>query len=429
MRKRLLAELADLLWKPQVSRRSIVVGLSVLILGLTVLPVMTVAQTLNDVTSQVTLKKSGLVYNRQTGSFNCLVTITNSSAATINGPLVLVISNITSGVSLGNPAGQVSFAQPYVNVPVPAGGLLPGQSISNVLLKFSNPKRLAFTFTTQLVVPTAVLTLSVPSAVTLPYGGLGGGPVGSCPTTQPPITISITNSGPFPATGVLLGLTMEPTQGLIPGSDAFLTFYPSQGGCQGNMGFLSESAQCLLNTIFPGTTVVVPFTMALADSYLTSIGTVVACPDCVGGSYNVNAYNQNEYTATTTVNDTFCGGPNCAALETSCNKDLTVCENAATVGQNTCQNAYLSLSCQYNGPPDIGLVTGLEGAACMLLGDIEGEAAGILCNTAACGADAISCSKTITDQYKACLDHVWVECKDWANICQWPGYQRWAIEP
>ena len=37
MRKRLLAELADLLWKPQVSRRSIVVGLSVLILGLTVL--------------------------------------------------------------------------------------------------------------------------------------------------------------------------------------------------------------------------------------------------------------------------------------------------------------------------------------------------------------------------------------------------------
>jgi hypothetical protein len=159
--------------------------LSVLIVELTAPLTVSVAQTLNDITSQVTITKSGLALSRQTGTFNCLVTITNSSAATINGPLVLVVSNITSGVSLGNRAGQVSFAQPYVNLPVPAGGVSPGQSISNVVLEFSNPKRIAFTFTTQLVVPTAVLALSVPSAVTQPYGGLGGDPQAPVPPLNP----------------------------------------------------------------------------------------------------------------------------------------------------------------------------------------------------------------------------------------------------
>src|SRR5208283_111447 len=101
----------------------------------------------------------------------------------------------------------------------------------------------------------------------------------------------------------------------------------------------------------------------------------------------------------------------------------------SSAGQDACQNAYGSLSCAINGPPDIGLVTGLEGAGCTLLGDIEGEAAEIACNTAACDADAIACGKTVSDAYKACLDHVWVECKDWASICEWPGYQHWVTEP
>jgi hypothetical protein len=108
------------------------------------------AQTFVDMSSQVTITKSGLVLNRATNTFNSLVTIKNSSSTVLNAPLVLVISNLTpTTVTLANPSGQDPSGNPFVNLNVPTGGLSPGQSISNVLLQFQNPARVAFSFTTQ----------------------------------------------------------------------------------------------------------------------------------------------------------------------------------------------------------------------------------------------------------------------------------------
>lgn len=108
------------------------------------------AQTFVDMSSQVTITKSGLVLDRATNTFNTVVTITNSSSTVLNGPLVLVISDLTpTTVTLANPSGQDPSGNPFVTLNVPTGGLSPGQIISSVLLEFQNPDRVAFSFTTQ----------------------------------------------------------------------------------------------------------------------------------------------------------------------------------------------------------------------------------------------------------------------------------------
>lgn len=128
-------------------RYLLVVGLSFLIVGLTAAPECA-AQTFVDVSSEVTVTKSGLVLNRTTNTFNTVVTITNVSSAVLNGPLVLVVSSLAPiTVTLANPSGQEPSGNPFVNLTVPIGGVSPG-SISNVLLKFNNPNRVAFTFKT-----------------------------------------------------------------------------------------------------------------------------------------------------------------------------------------------------------------------------------------------------------------------------------------
>ena len=102
-----------------------------------------------DVTSQVKVTRSGLVLNRQTSTYDSLITVTNSSPTVLIGPLILVVSNVAPGsVTLFNSSGDDPSGYPVVDLPVPPAGLLPGQSISKVLLKFSNPSRAVVTYTT-----------------------------------------------------------------------------------------------------------------------------------------------------------------------------------------------------------------------------------------------------------------------------------------
>jgi len=66
-----------------------------------------------DVTSLVTVARSGLVYNRTTNTFDSLLTITNSSTSILTGPLILVITQITpSSVTLSNSTGLTSSGTP-----------------------------------------------------------------------------------------------------------------------------------------------------------------------------------------------------------------------------------------------------------------------------------------------------------------------------
>ena len=94
---------------------------------------------------------SGLVLDRATGTFDSRATITNVSAdETLQEPMRLVVTSIasTGGVTLANAGGQTEEGDGFVEVSLPSGGLVPGASIDDILLKFANPLRVHFTFTT-----------------------------------------------------------------------------------------------------------------------------------------------------------------------------------------------------------------------------------------------------------------------------------------
>ncbi|MCQ1547606.1 MAG: hypothetical protein NOF05_02000 [Candidatus Accumulibacter phosphatis] len=103
-----------------------------------------------DVTSQVTLTRSGYVYNRSTNTFDSTVRL-SGQATSIPGPISYVITGIDpASVTLSNAAGTTPDGKPYVKVPVAAGGLEAGQSVS-VVVKFANPSREKFSYTYQVL--------------------------------------------------------------------------------------------------------------------------------------------------------------------------------------------------------------------------------------------------------------------------------------
>lgn len=98
------------------------------------------------VDSQVTVKYSGLSFNRATNTFDSVATLTNISANSLAAPLSLVVTNLSnSTVSLANAAGS-GAAGPYIAVPLSGGSLAANQTIGNLLLKFSNPNKVSFSF-------------------------------------------------------------------------------------------------------------------------------------------------------------------------------------------------------------------------------------------------------------------------------------------
>ena len=99
------------------------------------------------VDDKINVSFSGLRLNRSTNTFDSLATLTNKSTVPINIPVQLAITTISSStVTLANATGIQSNGVPYVNVPVSDGILDPGESVSNILLKFNNPQKTAFTF-------------------------------------------------------------------------------------------------------------------------------------------------------------------------------------------------------------------------------------------------------------------------------------------
>lgn len=101
-----------------------------------------------NLTDKVNITFSGVVFNRLTNTYDTSANITNISSDTIKAPVALIITGINPGtVTLGNASGQLVDGKPFVNVPVPTGGLTPNASIGKILLKFSNPSKVRFTFT------------------------------------------------------------------------------------------------------------------------------------------------------------------------------------------------------------------------------------------------------------------------------------------
>jgi hypothetical protein len=105
---------------------------------------------LRDVGASVKLTQQGATLNRATQKYAGGVTITNTSAAALAGPLQLRLAALSAGVTLDNASGY-DGAAPYVTL---AGPLAAG-SAATVALTFTNPGRTLVSYTPALfqVVP------------------------------------------------------------------------------------------------------------------------------------------------------------------------------------------------------------------------------------------------------------------------------------
>ena len=166
-----------------------------------------------DVTSSVSISKSGLVYARATNTFNSVVTITNTSGATLPAPLELVVSSTSpSTVTLANATGQDGSGHPEVTLSLGASGLAPGQSASAVL-GFADPSRVSFTFTLALI---TVTPLSLSSSVLAMSSGDSG-------------AVAITLASPAGPNGVSIALSSSDPSVVVVPSAIFVPAGYSQG--------------------------------------------------------------------------------------------------------------------------------------------------------------------------------------------------------
>ncbi|MBP1208021.1 hypothetical protein JOD97_006108 [Duganella sp. 1411] len=92
--------------------------------------------TFTDVTGYVRTTAYGLAYNRSTGKYVGNFVITNTGSINLNGPLHLVLKDLTAGVSLANASGTYE-GSPYITV---QGGLEPDGSVTIPLI-VDNPAK------------------------------------------------------------------------------------------------------------------------------------------------------------------------------------------------------------------------------------------------------------------------------------------------
>jgi hypothetical protein len=101
----------------------------------------------SDVTGAVQIAVGGMTFNRASGKYSGSVTITNTGAAPLAGPLQFVLQGLPEGVTLDNRSGMQGGA-PYLTLP--QSGIAPGASVT-VGTTFTNPAKRSIGYTPQLV--------------------------------------------------------------------------------------------------------------------------------------------------------------------------------------------------------------------------------------------------------------------------------------
>jgi len=100
-----------------------------------------------DYTASVKIVRSGLTLNRFTSKYTGTVTITNTSAATLTGPLHFRLEGLTAGVTLDGATG-IRGGAPYVALSQTE--LAPGASVT-LTTTFTNPAKAAISYTPRFV--------------------------------------------------------------------------------------------------------------------------------------------------------------------------------------------------------------------------------------------------------------------------------------
>jgi hypothetical protein len=108
----------------------------------------------SDLSAGVVVTRGGLRLNRATGHFVQTVTLTNVTRDAIDGPLSLVIDNLTSTASLSRPSGMTACRAPLSPYVVMAAGcLVPGQS-ATTNLEFEDLQFQSFNYATRVLAGT-----------------------------------------------------------------------------------------------------------------------------------------------------------------------------------------------------------------------------------------------------------------------------------
>jgi hypothetical protein len=82
-----------------------------------------------DVTSQVQITRTGFRYNRSTGLFALIGSVTNVSGSSIPGPISLVVDNLSTNASLHGISGDTLCAAPQGSPYIDIGNIGPGQML------------------------------------------------------------------------------------------------------------------------------------------------------------------------------------------------------------------------------------------------------------------------------------------------------------
>jgi hypothetical protein len=98
---------------------------------------------ITDVSNKVSIAQSGFARNRFTGVWSATLTLTNTSGGVINGPIQMVLTNLSSNATMTNNTGMRN-GWPYITVST--GALSPGASAS-VIIQFTNPTNGYITYT------------------------------------------------------------------------------------------------------------------------------------------------------------------------------------------------------------------------------------------------------------------------------------------
>ena len=113
------------------------------------------------ITATPTVTRGGFVLDRRTARFTQQVTITNTTANTLTGPIDFVVDNLSANATLVGPSGTTQnlapLGSPFVTVVLPGDTLPPGASIK-VVLQFNDPTVGQITYTPRLLVLTGPVT-------------------------------------------------------------------------------------------------------------------------------------------------------------------------------------------------------------------------------------------------------------------------------
>ncbi len=163
-----------------------------------------------NVSNQVSVTTSGFLYNRVARTYNGTMTVTNTSASPIAGPIDVVLTVLTAGVTLANSNGSFN-GDPYLVAPG-VTILNPGQS-ATLTLTLSNPGNVRIDFTPVTysgTFPPAEVSLTCPASTGTNGTAYSSSVVGAGGVQ--PYTYSI-GPGTLPTP-----LTIDPNTGAITGT-------------------------------------------------------------------------------------------------------------------------------------------------------------------------------------------------------------------